>query len=107
MLFRSLVEAVELVQQLVAEPVGGDGHGDDEQCPRPRNRWDAWSEACSDEERRLDLEELAADGWAGETHCSEGEAGGDEEEACRAAYLKGYVACQLASEQVQEYSQAH
>ena len=41
-----LVEALELVQRLVAELVGGDGHGDDEQCPWPRTRWDAWSEAC-------------------------------------------------------------
>ena len=71
------VEAMELVQRLMAEPVGGDGHDDDEQCPQPRDRSDAWSEACSEEERRLDdlaAEELAADGWARENHCSEGEA---------------------------------
>ena len=76
-----LVEAMELVQRLVTEPVGGDGHDDDEPCPQPRGRWDAWSEACSEEERRLDdldAEELAADGsckassctspWARESH---------------------------------------
>ena len=74
-----LVEAVQLVQRLVAEPVGGDGHGDDEQCPRPRAIRDAWSEP--DEKPRPDLyaQELAADGWAEESHCSEGEAGGYEE----------------------------
>ena len=64
-----LVEAMELVQRLLAEPVGGDGHDDDEPCPQPRDRWDAWSEACSEKERCLDdlvAEELAADGWMGQ-----------------------------------------
>ena len=85
-----LVEAMELVQRLVAEPVGGDGHDDDEPCPEARDIFDAWSEACPEEERRLDdlaAEGLAADGWAGESHCSEGEAGGDEEESYRTDWV--------------------
>ena len=48
-----LVEAMELVQRLVAEPVGGDGHDDD---PRqlPRGRKDAWSETCSEDGKGAD-----------------------------------------------------
>ena len=90
-----VVEAMALVQSLLAEPVGGDGHDDDEPCPQPRARGDARSEACPEEERRPDdlaAEELAADGWAEESHCSEGEAGGDEEEAYRTAWVNGNVA---------------
>ena len=33
-----LVEALELVQRLVSEPVGGDGHGDDEHWQFARTR---------------------------------------------------------------------
>ena len=57
-----LVEAVELVQKLVAELVGGDGHDDDEPWPQPRDRGDAWSSACSEDER---LDDQAAEGLAG------------------------------------------
>ena len=73
-----MVEAVELVQKLVAETVGGDGRDDDEPCPQPGDRGDAWPQACSEDGRRDDLlaEGLAADGWARESHCCEGEAGG-------------------------------
>ena len=39
-----LVEALELVQKLMAEPVGGDGHDDDDPRQQPRDRKDAWSE---------------------------------------------------------------
>ena len=50
-----LNEAMELVQRLMAEPVGGDGNGDgngdDEPCPHPKGSSDAWSEEA---ERRLD-----------------------------------------------------
>ena len=67
-----LVEALELVQKLMAEPIGGDGHDDDDPRQQPRGRKDAWSEACSE-----DGEGLTADGWAKESHDSEGEAGGD------------------------------
>ena len=31
-----VAEAMELAQRLVAEPVGSDGHDDDEPCPQPR-----------------------------------------------------------------------
>ena len=99
-----LVEALELVLRLVSELVGGEGHGDDEHCPSPRTRLDAWSEAYSDEERAPDqaelaAEERAADGGAEGSHRSEDEAGGDVEEAYRISWLKGYAACQLEFEQ--------
>ena len=71
-----LAQALTLVRKLMAEHVGGDGHDDDPRQP-PRGRKDAWSEACS-EDGRLDdqaAEGLTADGWAGESHDSEGEAG--------------------------------
>ena len=75
-----LVEAMELVQRLLAEPVGGDGHDDDEPRPQPQAREDAWSDACPEEEGRpddLDAEE------------QEGEAGGDEEESYQVAFMNG------------------
>ena len=70
-----LQEALTLVRTLMAEPVGGDGHDDDPRQP-PRGRKDAWSETCSE-----DGKGLTADGLAGESRGSEGEAVRDWEEA--------------------------
>ena len=104
-----LNEAMELVQRLMAEPVGGDGNGDgngdDEPCPHPKGRWDAWSEACSEAERAIDQADLVAEERAADG--SEDEADGDVEEAYHIAWLKGYAACQLEFEQWQGDTQAH
>ena len=47
---------------------------------------------------------LTVDGLAGESHGSEGEAGGDWEEAYQIAYWEGYAACQLELQQLQGYA---
>ena len=58
---------MELVRELMVNLVGGDGHDDDLRQP-PRGKKDAWSETCSE-----DGKELTIDGFAGESHGSEGE----------------------------------
>ena len=100
-----LAEALELVQRLTSEPVGGEGHGDDEHLPFARTRWDSWSDACSEAERAIDQADLVAEERAADG--SEDEADGDVEEAYHIAWLKGYAACQLEFEQWQGDTQAH
>ena len=47
---------------------------------------------------------LTADGLAGESRGSEGEAVRDWEEAYQIAYWEGYAACQLELQQLQGYA---
>ena len=64
-----LAKALELVRELMVNPVGGDGHADDNLRQPPRGKKDAWPETYSE-----DGTELTTDGLARESHGSEGEA---------------------------------